>query len=195
MLRKLFWALILAPTLAMGMPPLPNDGGTGGGTGGTVTLPSYSITTAPGYPWGPVPTMPTNALLEGQSLGMNQSLVSRNGIYRMTLQTDGNLVIYWYATPIWDSRTSGYYLGNNGRLTMQSDGNLVIYDTNGYAYWDTHNTYFTPPLPRAGNYLLLQDDGNLVIYTRYGEDPALFQSMYNMSLAVWDSHYSQGNRH
>lgn len=198
MLRKIILALVLSPALLLGMPPIDDGGGTGGGTGGTgggTTLPSYSITTAPGYPWGEIPIMPTNVLLQGQSMSMGQSLVSRNGIYRMVLQVDGNLVVYQYATPIWDSATSGYYLGNNGKLTMQSDGNLVIYDTNGRPYWDTYNTHFNPPSPRIGYYLIMQDDGNLVLYTRYGEDPGLFLSMYSMSLAVWDSHYNQGNRH
>ncbi|WP_285726949.1 hypothetical protein [Geothrix rubra] len=207
MLRKIFLTLLFAPALLMGMPPITDgSGGTGGGTGGTgggtgsttPTLPAYDITTSPGYPWGPIPTLPGDTLLENQSLGVGQSLVSQNGAYRVLLQGDGNLVVYNgnLTVAYWDSATSGYWIGSSGRLTMQSDGNLVIYNSNNYPYWDIgQNTHFQPAMGRYGYYLKIQNDGNLVVYTRWGIDPSYFYQYYGYNLATWDCHYSQGNRH
>lgn len=176
--------------------PGDGDGGGTGGTGGTATPPAYDITTSPGYPWGPNPATPSDVLLENQSLGVNQSLVSQNGSYRVILQGDGNLVIYNGSHPTWDSTTSGYWVGPTGRLTMQSDGNLVIYNSNYYPYWDIgKNPHFDPAAGRYGYYLKIQNDGNLVVYNRWGIDPNYFYAVYGYGLAMWDCHYSHGNRH
>jgi hypothetical protein len=58
----------------------------------------------------------------------------------VTLQTDGNLVVYTSANmAVWASSTeeqcggSGY----NCVLDVQNDGNVVIYRTNGSAVWAT----------------------------------------------------------
>jgi non-ribosomal peptide synthetase component E (peptide arylation enzyme) len=58
-----------------------------------------------------------------------------------TMQTDGNLVVYWYyQTPtnkrsVWDSNTQGR---PGSRLRLQNDGNLVVYNSAGKAIWDTN---------------------------------------------------------
>ena len=45
-------------------------------------------------------------LLKGEKLERGQSLTSRNGAYTLTLQDDGNLVVYSPAgTPLWASNT------------------------------------------------------------------------------------------
>lgn len=144
--------------------------------------------------------MITDTLLENQSIGVNQSLISENGAYRAILQVDGNFVIYNGSHPIWDSCTSNWgMIGANGRLIMQSDGNLVIYNSNNYPYWDIGaKTKFDNGgayASRGGYYLKMQNDGNLVVYMRWGTDPILFYSQYGYNLATWDCRFSHGNRH
>jgi hypothetical protein len=82
------------------------------------------------------------------------------GNSRLTLQSDGNLVIYALDSgrAAW---SSGSYGSGGVQLKFQSDGNLVIYDSLGRARWSS-NTYNacgggTPALT-------FQEDGNLVIY-------------------------------
>lgn len=58
------------------------------------------------------------------------------GPWRMTLQTDGNLVVYDSNNlAIWHTQSQGRGVSPR-RLVMQSDGNLVIYDAQGRATWD-----------------------------------------------------------
>lgn len=55
---------------------------------------------------------------------------------RLTLQTDGNLVIFSPGgAPVWSSGTSG--TGSNNRLVMQQDGNLVLSTSAGTALWSS----------------------------------------------------------
>jgi hypothetical protein len=55
--------------------------------------------------------------------------------YELTIQSDGNLVIYDRQKPTWHSETHG----NPGAiLIIQSDGNLVIYNRNMKAIWSTN---------------------------------------------------------
>lgn len=89
-------------------------------------------------------------LLTGQSM---RSIDSR---FRLTLQSDGNLVLYDNLNrALWSSGTNGKPVT---RCLMQNDGNLVLYDNNFVHYWASNTHMF------AGAYLRLQDDGNLVIY-------------------------------
>lgn len=170
--------------------PVDDGGGETGGGGTTTppTAPPYNISSAPGYPWPEYPATPGNVLAPGQALRVNEYLRSKSGRYTLIYQGDGNLVIYDYSKPIWDSCTSGRLSG--GRLVMQTDGNLVIYDDAMYAHWDTGTSQYSG----WGCYLMMQDDGNLVIYKEYGQDPALYYAIYGQSLAIWDSHGSHGNR-
>lgn len=53
----------------------------------------------------------------------------------LTMQTDGNLVLYSPSrTVIWSSDTPN---NSGGTLAMQNDGNLVIYNSSGDAIWST----------------------------------------------------------
>jgi cell wall-associated NlpC family hydrolase len=80
-------------------------------------------------------------------------LLSPDHQYRLAMQTsDGNLVLYHGAQPLWSSGSQGA----GAYVAMQGDGNLVIY--NGPAKWSSNTADF----PSAS--LRLQDDGNLVIY-------------------------------
>jgi lambda family phage minor tail protein L len=80
-----------------------------------------------------------SSLAAGGGLGPNESLVSPNRWYAVTMQTDGNLVVrnkagkpVW-STLQWDKGTSTF--------AYQEDGNLVTYDAFGRPTWasNTHN--------------------------------------------------------
>lgn len=74
-----------------------------------------------------------NRLYSNEELRQNQEIRSANGQYRLTLQPDGNLVLYRNGTQaLWASGTSGR--PEITRCAMQIDGNLVLYDNNNRAY-------------------------------------------------------------
>ena len=90
------------------------------------------------------------------------NLRASNG-YRLSFQTDGNLVLY---TPsnyaIWATGTVGNL---SSRLAIQSDGNIVLYDNSNRPMWASNT---------AGNtnaFLAIQTDGNMVVYTSDGSRP------------------------
>ncbi len=108
---------------------------------------------APGPPAGP---SKGDRLGEGQRLAPGEQLVSPNSRYRMTMQTDGNLVLYDVDSKTWASNTNGHPVIY---LEMQTDANLVVYGPGRSAVWasntDHHGTHA---------FLVVQDDGNAVIY-------------------------------
>ena len=64
-------------------------------------------------------------LSAGERLTAGQSLTSPNGKYDLTMQTDGNLVLYDSASQaVWNSKTYGH---PGATLAVQNDGNLVVY--------------------------------------------------------------------
>ncbi len=104
----------------------------------------------------PTPAQPSahgNTMNAGEVLPPGQVLTSSNGNYRLTFQTDGNLVLYSGNVPLWASNTSA-----TASCIMQTDGNLVVYAAGGHAAWAS-NTNGNP-----GSHLTVQDDGNVVIY-------------------------------
>jgi len=92
-----------------------------------------------------------------------QSLYSCDGRFELTMQTDGNLVLYQVpitAPALWNSATQG----NPGAFArMQSDGNLVV-----YAAGATRSLWNSATQGNPGAYLDVQTDGNLVIYNAGG---------------------------
>ncbi|MCK9193679.1 MAG: hypothetical protein M0P19_07380, partial [Nevskia sp.] len=96
-----------------------------------------------------------NTLQPGQSLLPGQSIYSAGGAYRLTYQTDGNLVLYSSTNQaIWNSGTNGT---TPGSAVYQADGNLVVYNQQGQAVWAT-STY-----PYGAGQLQVREDGNIVI--------------------------------
>lgn len=83
---------------------------------------------------------------------------ARNLRYKLSMQDDGNLVIYQYAnnklTPIWASGTNGK---GGDKAIFQADGNFVLYDFDKRPIWASNTE-------GRGSHMLLQNDGNLVIY-------------------------------
>lgn len=122
-----------------------------------------------------------SSLLIGAYLGVDDYLVSDNGLYFAIMQGDGILAIYYGNGPsdqgaanrqgpsYWASNTvqrEGQYFA-----VIQGDGNFVIYQGSdpthqGPAYWASNTDWL-----RQGQYfIIMQDDGSLALYR--GSDPA-----------------------
>jgi len=123
-------------------------------------------TSPPTPPTPPASTSP-NYLAPNQGLGLNSSIVSPNGKYRLIMQGDGNLVLYSPNRAIWWTGTQ-----NTGAslFVIQGDGNMVIYSP-AKAVWASWTQN------RGAKTLFLQDDGNLVLYD------ASFRPIWNSGTA------------
>lgn len=93
-------------------------------------------------------------------LSSGQSVWSENGQYYLSMQTDGNLVLYRNDGVV---RFATYKYGSGNYAWMQHDGNFVHYSANTQPLWHTH-TYNNP-----GAFLAIQNDGNLVVYNTSGQ--------------------------
>jgi len=119
----------------------------------------YDVAGASGSGWGTVAGVKTYRIA-GNTLMYRNSFIS-TGKSKLTMQQDGNLVLYDECGKArWASGTNG----NPGAFAwFQPDGNLVVYQSAGssyYAIWDTGTWGHT-----GANWSLhVQADGNLVIY-------------------------------
>jgi hypothetical protein len=95
----------------------------------------------------------------GEYLDLDQSLWSANGVYRLILQADGNLVLYDDQRSLWASNTEGRRVN---AAVMQEDGNFVL-QAGSRAAWAS-GTDGSP-----GARLVVQDDGNVVVYAQGGD--------------------------
>ncbi|MEO7062092.1 MAG: hypothetical protein ABI083_20435 [Lapillicoccus sp.] len=100
----------------------------------------------------PIVTSVGSRLRSGQTLSVNEQLVSPNRQYRSLMQSDGNVVVSGPTGAIWSTGTTG----SSTRLVMQGDGNLVLYA--GSVVLFSTGTFGSRP------YAMMQDDGNLVLY-------------------------------
>ena len=91
------------------------------------------------------------------ALFRGQQAMSLDRKYKLTLQDDGNLVLYGPTKVLWATGTDGK---NGDRLVVQSDGNMVLYSTSGKPLWASHSDGRGLPV------LIIQQDGNLVLYGR-----------------------------
>jgi hypothetical protein len=98
-------------------------------------------------------------LTANQQLSSGQSLASCNGTYSLSMQGDGNLVLYRAGTSLWSSGTAN---SAASRALMQGDGNLVLYNSSGTALWSSKTG------GNSGAKLDVQNDGNVVIYSASG---------------------------
>lgn len=99
-----------------------------------------------------------DTLTEGQKLEKGGSLTSNNGAYTLTLQNDGNLVLYARDQAVWSTETNGQDVV---RAEVQTDGNFVLY-TSEKPVWHTDTK------GKKNVKLVLQDDRNLVLYAADG---------------------------
>jgi hypothetical protein len=91
-----------------------------------------------------------NRMNPGETLAAGQKLV--NGIYSVTCQADGNLVM---SHSEGSSQVTDWSSGSSGAAAacvMQPDGNLVIYGAAMNVIWSSNTA---TPGTYVGNYLLL----------------------------------------
>lgn len=96
-----------------------------------------------------------NVLYPGEGLSVGDQLISQDGNFVLTLQTDGNLVETLGGNPVWASGTYGRL---SWSLIMQGDGNLVLLDVHRSPLWASNTS------GHGGVGVIIQDDGNIVIY-------------------------------
>jgi hypothetical protein len=111
-----------------------------------------------------IDTIRCGYLMSGEGLGNGRTLNSCDGRFSLTMQTDGNLVLYQSGGgALWATGTPGNS-GRNVTAFMQTDGNFVVY-ANPWSSWIplwSSGTWGQP-----GSYLALQNDGNLVVYNQH----------------------------
>lgn len=116
-------------------------------------------------------------LTTNQYLGVNDYLVSSNGVFVAVMQSDGNLVVYRGQNAIgkapsqeqgslWRSGSSGS--GGVFVALMQSDGNFVVYpglDALGKTPTQEQGSLWSSKSSASGGqfFISLADDGNLLI--------------------------------
>jgi hypothetical protein len=106
----------------------------------------------------------TDTLTNNSTLLQGEYLVSQANSLYLTIQADGNLVVYRSGDfnsrfSVWASNTNGKGTGPF-RCVMQSDGNLVVYDSGNRPTWASNTNG-----KGVGPYrLVMQNDHNLVIY-------------------------------
>lgn len=99
-------------------------------------------------------------LNSGQRISGGEGLTSPNGRYKVTMETDGNLVMYDVDKPVWGSNTAG----SGANITeMRDDGDLVIYHEGDKPAWSSRTR------GHEGAVLTLQDDRDLVVYAADGK--------------------------
>ena len=96
----------------------------------------------------------SDTLSRGNSLHAGDEMYSGNKAAFVSVQTDGNMVVYEKPSGhvLWASNTQG---GSGTHLEMQGDGNLVLYDGSKVLWASNTN---------GGSRLLMQSDCNLVLY-------------------------------
>lgn len=100
----------------------------------------------------------------GQVIRAGQYMQSPSREYRLTMQPDGNFVLYRDDRPAWSSRTAG----NPGAYAyLNSSGNLSIIGSKG-TIWQTRTGRATSTTTS----LAVQNDGNVVLYQRNGTGSA-----------------------
>jgi hypothetical protein len=105
----------------------------------------------------------SHTLLENNTIPTGGSLLSDDGVFTLSVQADGNVVVYGCRGIVATWATGTANSSAQRFLSMQGDGNLVLYE-NGVAKWAT-GTNLKAPGPYS---LSMQNDGNLVIYASTG---------------------------
>jgi hypothetical protein len=118
----------------------------------------------------PSPLSNADRLLLGQGLFVGERLLSEDGRFSLTLQTDGNLVLHNpLKQTLWES---GMANRPTWDFALQADGNLVMYDVIGNPIYDAGTK------GKNGTQFILQSDGNAVLYDGNGN-------------SIWDTQTNQ----
>ena len=137
----------------------PGTHALGAGVSSAPVGATYKATVQISFSDPPAKTLACGHLPSGTSLGRNQTVLSCDGRFRLTHQTDGNVVLYRRSDnrPLWQTGTAGKATTT---LSMQTDGNLVLYGSS--VLWQSG----TPG--KNGAALSIQNDGNVVLYAKSG---------------------------
>jgi hypothetical protein len=132
---------------------------TGGNAGAYAIVRSDGnvvVESAAGVPlWG-APSI----LVSGAVLKSGQSISDPTGQYRLTMQSDGNLVAYNGSNQAtWASNTSG---NAGATAVMQGDGNLVVYSAANAPLWASNTS------GNVGAALLVESSGNVAVQSANG---------------------------
>ncbi|OGN35379.1 MAG: hypothetical protein A2568_02690 [Candidatus Yanofskybacteria bacterium RIFOXYD1_FULL_44_17] len=127
-------------------------------SGGSEKWTSSQSTATASAPTGVLDISGSSILSSGETMGVENPILSPDGWYSLRFQSDGNLVLYNKGNPVGDSKT--YNSGIGGRVIMQPDGNLVLYSSSGTPLWNS-KTFGNP-----GAYLRI--DGGAAIYSNSG---------------------------
>lgn len=147
------------------------------------TYREYFNLVADGRSWlnGPTLYYPLNVVIPASPVGipsqyiLNSGEELRPGDYKLSpdkhsmlsMQRDGNIVLYRNFRAVWSSMTSGKTVS---RLALQIDGNMVLYGPNNAVLWQTATS-------NAGeSQLAIQTDGNMVLYKKSDNSPAFSTS-------------------
>lgn len=105
----------------------------------------------------PAEELASESLGSGQAMWRGDVVRSSNRQYRLVMQGDGNLVLYFKSRAVWSSGTAGH---PGAHAVMQGDGNLVIYAPHGGpALW------YSGTGGHPGAFLAVQTDANVVVYS------------------------------
>ena len=141
--------------------------------------------------WSPQATVAANGkttLTAGESLKAGEWLTSPNGLYTLTLQDDGNLVLSGVRGGVlWSAMTNSTFAGyeqdapkalaeakkfNDFSVVMQSDGNVVLYGikypSNALGTKTTKALWSSDSARTSGQFVTVQNDGNAVLYNSAG---------------------------
>jgi len=99
----------------------------------------------------------THVLHKHNKLKLGERLVSTNGVFTATLQSeDGNFVLAKNGSMIWNAATNDT---GATELIVQKDNNVVIYDNHQRQQWNSE----TAGAGTGHVRLMVQNDGNLVL--------------------------------
>jgi hypothetical protein len=107
-----------------------------------------------------------NTILSHEVIPRNSSLYSTNSLYRLTMQNDGNFVLYTnQGKALWASGSGGKggaYAGFNS-----NDGIVRVYNKSRVSVWqNTTKIFYGTDYAKR---LVVQDDGNVVLYSNLGK--------------------------
>ncbi len=104
--------------------------------------------------------VPCGTLTANHELTTGQSLTSCNGDFTLTMQGDGNLVLYQDGSPLWASNTVG---SGADEAVMQGDGNFVLYTSSSSPVWASGTQ------GNDGASLIVRNSGDMVVQSASGQ--------------------------
>jgi hypothetical protein len=117
----------------------------------------------------------SSLLIPNQTLKCGDRVYSKNGLFFLVMQSDGNLVFYRKKNkenrPLFAARTADRLLQNvagvgscTNTAVMQTDGNLVVYSSDKNKSGKKTALWSSGTAGHKGAFLYVQNDGNFVIY-------------------------------